>query len=107
MSGAIAVLVTAGSGEEAERIARTLVEERLAACVNVVSGVRSLYRWEGRVAEDTEHLLVIKSRRELLPRLEQRVRELHSYSVPEVVALEVIGGSRSYLEWLFRETEPG
>jgi periplasmic divalent cation tolerance protein len=107
VSGAIAVLVTAGSGEEAERIARTLVEERLAACVNVVSGVRSLYRWEGRVAEDTEHLLVIKSRRELLPRLEQRVRELHSYSVPEVVALEVIGGSRSYLEWLFRETEPG
>lgn len=101
---AIVVLVTAGSVESAEAIARALVAERLAACVNVIPGVRSIYRWEGRVTEDSEALLVVKSERARFAELEARVRALHSYEVPEVIALEVADGSAPYLEWLFAAT---
>ncbi|MGH7804266.1 MAG: divalent-cation tolerance protein CutA, partial [Candidatus Binatia bacterium] len=84
---ALVVLMTAGSVEEAARIARALVEERLAACVNLVPGIRSIYRWQGAIADDAEVLLVAKTRRASLDALERRVRELHSYEVPEVLAL--------------------
>jgi periplasmic divalent cation tolerance protein len=97
---AIVVLVTAGSAEESVKIARSVVEERLAACVNIVSGVRSIYRWEGKVTEDAEWLLVMKTSRARFAALEARIRELHSYQVPEVMAFDVATGSRPYLDWL-------
>src|SRR5689334_13618975 len=99
----IVVYVTAGSAEEGERIAAALVEERLAACVNRVSGVRSTYRWEGKLEDSEEELLIIKSRRDLFERLKKRVAELHSYSVPEIIALPILEGSESYLRWLNEE----
>jgi periplasmic divalent cation tolerance protein len=100
----IAVLVTAPSAEEAAKIARTLVEERLAACANIVGEVRSVYRWEGKVEDDSEALMVIKTREELFEKLEKRVTELHPYSVPEVIALPIVKGSQAYLSWLQEET---
>jgi periplasmic divalent cation tolerance protein len=96
----IVVLVTAGSADDAGRIARALVEERLAACANIVPGVRSIYRWEGRLVDDAEWLLVIKTERTRFAALEARVRALHTYTVPEVIALEIVEGSKPYLEWL-------
>lgn len=100
MKDFIVVYVTVGSPEEGMRVARALVEERLAACVNRVHPVQSVYRWEGRVEESEEELLIIKTGRELFERLKKRVRELHSYSVPEVIALPIVAGSEDYLRWL-------
>lgn len=96
----IVVLVTAGSAGEGDRIARTLVEEGLAACVNRVGPIHSTYVWEGAVEDAEEYLLVVKSRRQQFPAIEARVRALHSYEVPEVIALPVVDGSAPYLEWL-------
>ena len=96
----IVVFVTVGSAAEAERLAVALVEERLAACVNRVHGIHSVYRWEGKVEQSEEELLVIKTRQELFAALEKRVRELHSYSVPEIIALPLIEGNEAYLKWL-------
>ena len=107
MTDKIVVLNTCSSAEEAGRIARELVEKRLAACVNVVSGVRSIYRWKGAVEDDAEVLLVIKSSRTLLARLRAEIEKLHSYEVPEVIALPVVDGSESYLAWLDHELAPG
>ena len=101
---AIVVLVTAGTAENAEQIARALVEERLAACVNLIPGVRSIYRWQGKVADEAEWLLVIKSERSRFAAIEARVRALHGYEVPEVIALEIAEGSAPYLEWLLAES---
>ena len=103
----IVVLVTAGSEDEAERIARTLVEERLAACVNVVGRVRSIYRWQGTVEDAHEHLLVVKARAPEFARLEARIRALHSYEVPEILALPIGDGSAAYLAWLDEATRHG
>jgi periplasmic divalent cation tolerance protein len=102
---AVVVLVTAGSREEAEALGRTLVEDRLAACVNVVGPIRSIYRWEEAVEEADEHLLIIKARAADVAALEARVRAVHSYDVPEVVALSVTGGSEAYLRWLEGATD--
>ena len=96
----LVVLVTAGSADEAAAIARALVEERLAACANVVPGIRSIYRWEGAVHDDAEVLLVVKTRADRFEALARRVGELHSYDVPEVIALPVVAGSARYLAWL-------
>jgi periplasmic divalent cation tolerance protein len=101
---AIVVLVTAGSPDEAARIGHALVGERLAACVNVVGPIRSIYRWQGAVEDAEEWLLVAKGRAADLPALEARVRALHSYDVPEVLALPVYGGSAAYLAWLDEAT---
>ena len=98
--GFVVVFVTAGDAGEAQRIGRALVEERLAGCVNVVGPVRSIYRWQDAVEEADEHLLVIKARAADLPALGERVRALHSYEVPEVLALPVTAGSKDYLAWL-------
>ena len=100
MNGFIIVYVTAGSAEEAERLAQTLVGEKLAACVNRIKSVRSVYRWQGQVEQSDEELLIIKTRKELFSALEKRVRALHSYSVPEIIALPIIAGSAGYLAWL-------
>lgn len=98
------VLVMSGSEDEATKIARVLVEERLAACVNVVGPVRSIYRWRGAVEDAGEHLLIVKIRARMYAKVERRVKELHSYEVPEVIALPLAAGSRRYLEWLLEAT---
>jgi uncharacterized protein involved in tolerance to divalent cations/8-oxo-dGTP pyrophosphatase MutT (NUDIX family) len=100
VDGFIVVYVTAGSAEEAEQLAQTLVGEKLAACVNRIKSVRSVYRWQGQIEQSDEELLIIKTRKELFSALEKRVREVHSYSVPEVIALPIIAGSAGYLSWL-------
>jgi periplasmic divalent cation tolerance protein len=105
MTGVIIILVTAGSEEEAEKIARALVAERLAACVNIVSPIRSIYRWEGKVQDDREWLLVVKTRQSHFAAVEARVKALHSYQVPEVIALPVVDGSEKYLGWIKGETK--
>ena len=94
------MLVTVGSREEAERLADALVGERLAACVNIVGPIRSIYRWQGEVCRDDEHLLLIKTTRQQCESLERRVCELHSYDVPEVIVLPIESGSAAYLTWL-------
>jgi periplasmic divalent cation tolerance protein len=103
MTDKIVVFSTCGTAEEAERIARRLVEKRLAACVNVIAGMRSIYRWRGEIEDAPETLLIIKSRRELFEALRAEVEKLHSYEVPEVVALQIIDGSEGYLGWLEKE----
>ena len=100
MTDSIVVFVTAGSAAEAETIARTLVEEQLAACVNILSPIRSIYRWEGRLADDQEWLLLIKTRAERFSAVEARIKALHSYQTPEVIALPIVQGSEDYLRWL-------
>lgn len=104
MTSAVVVLATAGSAEEAERIATALVDERLAACVNLVPAVTSIYRWQGAVERATEVLLVMKTRRARVKPLVARLRELHSYDVPEAIALPIDAGSRTYLDWVFAQT---
>jgi periplasmic divalent cation tolerance protein len=98
------VLCTCPDADSAARIARTLVGERLAACVNRVPGLTSLYRWQGEIHEDNEVLLLIKTRRERFEALRARIVELHRYDVPEVIALEIAAGHAPYLEWLHTET---
>lgn len=100
MGGAVVVLVTVPSADVGEKIAVAVVGERLAACVNIVPGVRSLFRWEGRVQDEPELLLVVKTTADRLPALETRVRSLHPYSVPEVIALPVVAGHEPYLAWV-------
>ena len=97
---AIVVLITAGSEDEAYSIGRALVEERLAACANVLPGVRSVYRWEGRIQDDSEVMLLVKTRASLFPEVVLRVRQLHSYEVPEVIALPIESGDDTYLDWI-------
>jgi periplasmic divalent cation tolerance protein len=99
-SRTLIVLVTCPKGTVAERIARVLVSEGLAACVNVVPGLRSTYRWQGKICQDPEVLLIIKTRRPRLQTLTDRVRALHPYTVPEVIALPLAGGSPAYLAWV-------
>jgi periplasmic divalent cation tolerance protein len=103
-TGARVVLSTAPSSEVALRIARALVEERLAACVNLVEPIRSVYRWEGAVEEAGEVLLVAKTRADRCAALAARVEALHPYALPEVVVLKVEGGSERYLEWVVSES---
>ena len=99
-SDAILVLSTASSEKEAITIAQALVEQELAACVNVVPGMRSFYRWKGSIEDAAEWLLVIKSSRERFDALRTALEKLHSYEVPEVIALSVIDGSQNYLNWM-------
>lgn len=94
------VYVTAPTSEEGERLARGLVEGKLAACVNVVKGIRSIYRWRGEVEEADEVLLVAKTREDLVDRLAAWVKANHTYTIPEVVALPIVAGHDPYLRWI-------
>jgi periplasmic divalent cation tolerance protein len=94
------VLMTAPNREEAVKIVRVLLEEQLIACGNIVDSVSSLFWWEGEIEEEKEVLVIMKSHERLFKKLSERVRELHSYDVPEVLALPIVDGSLSYLEWL-------
>lgn len=100
-------LTTCPDRETAERIARQLVDERLAACVSLLPGVHSVYRWEGRVESGDEVLLLVKTTRELAGALTGRIVALHPYALPEVLAIEADGGLPAYLDWIARETAPG
>lgn len=100
MTDGIIVLSTCSNREEAERIALALVEARLAACVNVLPGIESVYRWEGKVETAREVLLIIKTTEQRLPELRDRIATLHSYEVPEIVAFPIAAGSEKYLAWL-------
>jgi periplasmic divalent cation tolerance protein len=102
MTDKIVVYSTCDSEEQAGRIAHALVEQRLAACVNII-GTRSVYRWKGQVEDTPEWLLIIKSRRELMDQLRAAIGKVHTYEVPELLALPVVDGSESYMAWLDRE----
>ncbi len=107
MTDKIIVLSTCASPEEANRLARRLVEDRLAACVNIVNSVRSVYRWRGKIEDSEETMLVIKSSRGLFEALRAVLEGAHSYEVPEVLALPVLAGSPNYLIWLESELHAG
>ncbi len=104
VTDAVVVLVTTPTPERAAEIARAVVEERLAACGSVLPGIRSIYRWEGKVQDEEEALLVLKTTRARFDALRDRVLALHPYQVPEVVALAIDAGSAPYLAWLAAET---
>jgi periplasmic divalent cation tolerance protein len=99
------VYVTASSRDEALKIARHMVEERLAACANILPGITSVYWWEGKVQEEGEVSLILKTRRDLVDPLVARVKELHSYTCPCVVALPLSGGNPAFLDWIVKETK--
>jgi periplasmic divalent cation tolerance protein len=105
-TGVRVVLITVPDADTATGLGRALVEARLAACVNVVPGVRSLYRWEGKVQDDAELLLVVKTRADRIAALAARVRELHPSELPEILALSAVGGSEAYLDWVRTEASP-
>lgn len=100
----IVTFITSPSEDEAAGIARALVESRLAACVNIVRNIRSIYAWQGNIEDDTEVLMIAKTQRNLFDALSAKVRELHSYDVPEIIALSIIDGSEDYLEWIKEST---
>jgi periplasmic divalent cation tolerance protein len=103
MTDKIVVLTTCDSEQQAAELARALVEQRVAACVNILPGARSIYRWKDEIEETAEWLLVIKSRRDLFPALRAAVEKLHTYEVPELIAMPLVEGSEPYLAWLDRE----
>ena len=96
----VVILVMAESPEQAITIARTLVEEEMVACVNVIQGALSVFRWKGKLEEATESLLIIKTRTQRLSEVIGRVKEIHSYDVPEIIALPIVDGNPSYLQWI-------
>lgn len=96
----IVVLVTVSSKEEANKIARGLLEEKLAACVNIVEGLESRFWWQGKIDSAKEALLIIKTRKALFNKLAKKVKSLHSYTVPEIIAFPIISGSKAYLDWI-------
>ncbi|MDP6675527.1 MAG: divalent-cation tolerance protein CutA [Gammaproteobacteria bacterium] len=101
----ILVLCTCPSQQEADAVATALLEERLAACVNQLPGIRSLYRWEGRVTQDDEVLLLIKTSANLFGSLEKMIKKLHPYATPEIIAVPIIAGSAEYLGWIEESIE--
>jgi periplasmic divalent cation tolerance protein len=104
MEEKILVMITTGSEEEGEKIAKALLEERLIACANLIGGVRSLYRWKDRICDDREILMLCKTRGELFPRLSEKVKSIHSYEIPEIIAFPLVQGWQSYLDWVEQET---
>jgi periplasmic divalent cation tolerance protein len=106
MSAHIVVFVTAGSAEQARTIGRALIEERLAACVNIIPSIESLYHWQGQVHHDQEVLLIAKTTAAALEQLGKRVKQLHSYDTPEVIAVPIVAGAADYLLWIDEETRP-
>ena len=103
MTDKIVVLSTCDSEEQAQQIARHLVEHRQAACVNIMPGARSVYRWKDKIEETAEFLLVIKSRRDLFAAVRAAIEKIHTGEVPEIIALPVVDGSEAYLDWMDHE----
>ena len=106
MTDKIVVFSTCASAEEAERLARRVIDERLAACVNVISSVRSFYRWKGAIEDAAEWLLIIKSTRDKFDALRTALESAHTYELPEVIAIPIVDGSPNYLSWIERELQP-
>ncbi|OGC81237.1 MAG: hypothetical protein A2W07_02035 [candidate division Zixibacteria bacterium RBG_16_43_9] len=104
MEDFIIILVTTSSEEEGRKIAQVLVEKRIAACVNIINDIESIYRWKGKISDEKEVLLLIKTRKKLYKSVEGEVRKLHSYEVPEIIALPIISGLKDYLYWIDSET---
>lgn len=100
MTDKIVIMVTCAGVREAKNIARHLVDARLAACVNISPPVHSIYRWEGKIADDREYQLFVKSTRELFPEIKAAISKIHSYHTPEIICLPVVDGSRNYLQWV-------
>jgi len=96
----IVIFITSGNQEEAKKLARVLVEEKLAACVNILSGVESLYWWKDKIESSKEWMLVVKTQRKMVNRVVKRVKEIHSYEVPEIIALPIVEGNKDYLQWI-------
>jgi periplasmic divalent cation tolerance protein len=103
MTDKVIVYTTCGKAEDAESLAQRLIEQRLAACVNVVPGVRSYYRWQGKIENDAEFLLIIKTARGLVESLRLELEKLHPYELPELIVAPIIDGSPNYLAWLENE----
>lgn len=101
----IVVLITTSSEDEATRIAKALVEARVAACANILPRIRSIFRWEGKTQEEDESLIVVKSQSQLFEQLSHTIKELHSYTVPEIIALPITDGLPEYLQWVKEETQ--
>ena len=106
MTDKVIAFTTCSDKTEAEKLARHLIEVRLAACVNVLSGARSFYRWQGTIEADDEILLIIKTSRELVDRVRQALEQLHGYDLPELIVTPVVDGSPHYLAWLESELTP-
>mgnify|MGYP001569025732 CR=1 FL=1 len=105
MTDYIIVFVTASKEEEAVKIANSIVDAKLAGCVNIVKNIRSIYRWQGKTEDENEVLMIIKTKKNLFQNLKKSIKELHSYSVPEIIALPITEGSEDYLKWLDEETQ--
>ena len=101
------VLVTVPKGKEAQKLTKLVLAHKLCACVNVIKGVESFFWWQQKVTRATETLLVMKTKRSLLPRLIKAVRSAHSYSVPEIIALPIVAGSKDYLKWIASSCRKG
>ncbi len=100
----IVIFVTASSEEEAQKIANGLLQKKLIACANIMSGVKSMFWWQGKIDHANEYLLILKTQRKLFPKVAKTVKSLHSYDVPEIIALPIIEGEEGYLKWLANET---
>jgi periplasmic divalent cation tolerance protein len=96
----IVVFISASNEDEAAKIAKALVEARLAGCVNIIKDIRSIYSWQGKIEDEKEVLMIAKTRQKLFSAFEKKVKELHSYTLPEIIAMPVVEGSSDYLEWL-------
>jgi periplasmic divalent cation tolerance protein len=101
----IVVFITASNEDEAAKIAKALVETRLAGCVNIIKNIRSIYSWQGKIEDEPEVLMIAKTQKHLFDSLMKKVKELHSYTVPEIIALPIVEGSEEYLKWLREVTE--
>lgn len=106
MTDKVVIMVTAASKRECRKIARHLVEAKLAACVNITQPIESIYRWEGKIADSREYQLLIKSTRELFPEIKAAISKMHSYHTPEIICLPIIDGSRNYLQWVSDSVKP-
>lgn len=104
-TGNIVVFITAGTNDEANGIAKHLLDQRKVACVNIVPGVKSLFWWQCKIESEEEWLLIVKTKASLLPQVIRLVKEVHSYEVPEVIAMPIIGGNEDYLKWIEDEVE--
>ncbi|MHA1794289.1 MAG: divalent-cation tolerance protein CutA [Promethearchaeota archaeon] len=101
----VVCITTVSNIEEAKKIARAVVDEKLAACVNIINGVQSIYTWEGKVNEDDEVILLMKTRQVLFDELESLVKSLHSYECPEIIMIPIVGGFKPYLTWIDENTK--